>query len=288
MHLSGIRTTLVLGVTALATVLPGPGLPGGAVAVSRWAPADSAAITPGIQMRTERSMCTSNFVFTDARDRVYLGYSAHCASSDEAPVSGTNGCTTPTHPLGTVVRFEEGGSAVVGGDVVGRGRLAYSSWVTMQDLGTDDIGICEHNDFALVRVGKRHLGKVNPSVPVWGGPTGLRTAPPAVGDEVYTYGNSTLRGGLSATSPKTGYVTDRDPSGWRHYVYTVTPGIPGDSGSGYLDAAGRAFGTLSTVGFAPYPAENGVGDLAKELAFAQQHSGIAGLRLVKGTEPFTG
>ena len=39
---------------------------------------------------------------------------------------------------------------------------------------------------------------------------------------------------------------------------------------------------------APVPGENGIGDLAKELAFAQKHSGIGGLRLVKGTEPFSG
>ena len=38
-----------------------------------------------------------------------------------------------------------------------------------------------------------------------------------------------------------------DHGGWSHDVYTVTPGIPGDSGSGFLDADGRAFGTLSTV-----------------------------------------
>jgi hypothetical protein len=36
------------------------------------------------------------------------------------------------------------------------------------------------------------------------------------------------------------------------------------------------------------PGENGVGDLARELAYAQQHSGIPGLRLVEGTEPFAG
>ena len=59
-------------------------------------------------------------------------------------------------------------------------------------------------------------------------------------------------------------------------------------GSGFLDADGRAFGILSTIAARAVPGENGVGDLARELAFAQQHSGIAGLRLVKGTEPFTG
>ena len=37
---------------------------------------------------------------------------------------------------------------------------------------------------------------------------------------------------------------------------------------------------LSTLGLAPLPASNSIGDLAKELAFAQAHSGISGLSLV--------
>ena len=71
------------------------------------------------------------------------------------------------------------------------------------------------------------------------------------------------------------------------HVYTVTPGVPGDSGSGFLDDHGRAVGTLSTVAVAPLPASNGLGTLARELDYAQQHSGIGGLHLVRGTEPFT-
>ena len=63
-------------------------------------------------------------------------------------------------------------------------------------------------------------------------------------------------------------------------------GIPGDSGSGFLSAGGKAVGTLSTLGLAPLPASNNIGDLSKELAFAQAHSGISGLQLVDGTEPF--
>jgi hypothetical protein len=50
----------------------------------------------------------------------------------------------------------------------------------------------------------------------------------------------------------------------------VTPGIPGDSGSGVLNAAGQAIGVLSTVALAPLPLSNGVGDLAKELEYARQ------------------
>ena len=43
----------------------------------------------------------------------------------------------------------------------------------------------------------------------------------------------------------------------------------------------------STLGLAPLPLSNNIGDLARELAFAQEHSGIPGLKLALGTEPFS-
>jgi hypothetical protein len=67
----------------------------------------------------------------------------------------------------------------------------------------------------------------------------------------------------------------------------VTPGIPGDSGSGFLDDSGKAFGILSTVAIAPLPLSNGVGDLSRELSYANAH-GMSGVALALGTEPFTG
>ncbi len=44
---------------------------------------------------------------------------------------------------------------------------------------------------------------------------------------------------------------------------------------------------LSTLALAPLAGSNNVGDLDKELAYARAHSGISGLALVPGTEPFT-
>jgi hypothetical protein len=74
--------------------------------------------------------------------------------------------------------------------------------------------------------------------------------------------------------------------GWSHVVLTATPGVPGDSGSGFLNEAGRAIGVLSTLQILPLAGTNGVGDLAKELAYARTEAGFAGLELVPGTEPF--
>lgn len=250
-----------------------------------WAPAATASIHPGVQMYTEGAQCTANFVYTDGSGATYVGYAAHCAGTGEA--TDTNGCDAGSLPLGTRVDFVEGGSLLAEGTKVGSGTLAYSSWLTMQQRGETDADACAYNDLALVKVDAADVAKVNPSVPFWGGPVGIDTDGTAAGETVYSYGNSSLRAGVEALSPKQGTSLGTDPSGWSHPVYTVTPGVPGDSGSAFLDAEGNALGTLSTLALAPLAGSNGVGDLSHELSYAQAYGSIAGLRLVPGTEPFS-
>lgn len=241
-------------------------------------PAQAAAtITPGVQMFTAGAQCTANFVFADAAGRTYVGYAAHCAGKGEA--TDTNGCDTASQPYGTRVRFAEGATLATSGTTLGRGTLVYSSWRAMQRHGASRAA-CAANDFALVRVDAADAGKVSPTVPFWGGPTGLATKA-AAGSQVHSYGQSSLRP-TTLLSPKTGLSLGATNGGWGLDVYTATPGIPGDSGSGFLDERGRAVGTLSTVAIAPLAGSNGLGNLSRELDYAQQHSGIDGLRLVKG------
>ena len=256
-------------------------------AAPTWAPAATAAIHPGVMMYTQGAQCTANFVFTDAAANVYVGYAAHCAGLGAA--TDTNGCDAATLPVGTPVTFNKGGSLISEGTLLGRGTLAYSSWVTMQNKGESDDNTCAYNDLALVKVAAADVAKVNPSVPFWGGPVGIDSNGTAAGDQLYTYGNSSLRFGLSQLSPHTGISLGDSAAdgGWTHPLYTVTPGVPGDSGSGFLSADGSAVGTLSTLGLAPLPLSNNIGDLAHELAYAQANSGISGLTLVNGTEPFS-
>ena len=278
-------TTLAFG-TAIALGTTLVGTTASSTAAPTWAPAASAAITPGVQMYTDGAQCTANFVFTDASDNVYVGYAAHCAGLGEA--TDTDGCLNESVPLGTTVTFNKGGSLISSGTQVGTGTLVYSSWRTMRANGETDANTCAYNDFALVKVSNGDKGKVNPSIPFWGGPTGIDTDGTAAGDRVWSYGNSSLRAGLEPLSPKTGislgYTAGTD--GWTHPLYTVTPGVPGDSGSAFVSADGLAIGTLSTLGLAPLPLSNNIGDLAKELSYAQANSGIAGLTLALGTEPF--
>ena len=292
MRLRNPFTATLTGIALTAAAVSSVALPAEAAKVKRttavtaaWAPAGTAKIHPGVQMYTEGAQCTANFVFTDAAANVYVGYAAHCAGTGAA--TDTNGCEAGSLPLGTKVDFVENGSLLTAGQTVGTGTLVYSSWLAMQQAGTTNADACEYNDFALVKVDDAHRGKVNPSVPFWGGPVALNTDESATGEDVYSFGNSSLRAGVELLSPKRGTSLGAQGNGWTHPVYTVSPGVPGDSGSAFLDAQGNALGTLSTLAIAPLPASNGVSDLERELGFAQQHSGISGLQLVPGTEPFS-
>ncbi len=280
------RTLVATGASALLAAASLATSAGSVDAAPSWAPADTAAIHPGTMMYTDGAQCTANFVYTDGAGNVYVGYAAHCAGKGEA--TDTNGCNVDSVPLGTKVTFTNDGNLASEGTPVGTGTLAYSSWITEKQLGTSDPNTCAYNDLALVKVNAADVSKVNPSVPFWGGPTGIDTDGTKAGDRVWTYGNSSLRGGAAPLSPHTGISLGDQAAdgGWSHPLYTVTPGVPGDSGSGFLSAGGKAVGTLSTLGLAPLPASNNIGDLAKELAFAQANSGISGLTLVNGTEPF--
>jgi hypothetical protein len=242
-------------------------------AASAWAPASSATIHPGVQTFTDGAQCTANFVYQDAGG-VYLGQAAHCAGTGSA--TETNGCDAGTLPNGTPVEID-GASRP--------GTMVYSSWITMQANGESNIDACDYNDFALVKVDPADVGSVNPSVPGFGGPTGMGS-PGAAGATVYSYGNSSLRFGVRPLRPKQGKLVGTTGNGWSHDVYTVTPGIPGDSGSGFFNATGAAFGSLSTVQIAPLAGSNGVSDLSRELAYMRANSSFAGVNLVPGTEPF--
>ncbi|MEA2201194.1 MAG: hypothetical protein QOI89_1790 [Solirubrobacteraceae bacterium] len=278
------KLPILLSVSVLALLA-------GAGSASAWAPEGSATIHPGVMTFTGApsflsgaGQCTANFVFTDASGGVYLGQAAHCSSTGGS--TETNGCSTKSLPIGTPIYT---GELVNGGVQNGTraGTLAYNSWIAMQSAKEKDENTCAYNDLALIKVDADKVATVNPTVPFWGGPNGLAPGVSTQGERVFSYGNSILRLGVSALSPKTGVSLGELESngGWSQQLYTVTPGIPGDSGSGFLDATGNALGVLSTVEFAPVPASNGVGTLAKELAYANSATGL-GLSVATGTTPF--
>jgi hypothetical protein len=252
-------------ILALATIVAAPS----AIAATN-------GIHPGDQTYTNGGQCTANFIFNDGSN-TYIGQAAHCSSTGSN--TDTNGCTTQSLPLGTPV-------TILGANHPG--SLAYNSWIAMQAAHETDANTCAYNDLALVKIDPADAGLVSPNIPHWGGPVGLNTAGTASGDSVYSYGNSIIRLGITALSPKFGISNGDDGGGWTHVVTTVSPGIPGDSGSAFLDANGNALGDLSTLSVGiPGGVQNNVSDLNHELNWMHSHGGPAA-NLVLGTAAFDG
>jgi hypothetical protein len=259
-------STVCVGALALAVAAFAP------ATASAWAPADQASVHPGVMTFTDGAQCTSNFIFSDSSN-VYIGQAAHCAGTGGA--TETNGCDSGSLSIGTPVEID-GASRP--------GTLVYSSWLTMQSRGETNPDTCQFNDIALVRIDAADVAEVNPSVPGFGGPTGVGNAD--VGETVYSYGNSSLRGGITQLSPKQGTVVQTEGGGWSYTVYTATPGVPGDSGSGFLNSSGEGMGVLATIQILPTAGSNGVGDLGHELNYLRANSSFSNVQLEPGTEPF--
>jgi hypothetical protein len=265
------RSVLVAVAAALASLL-------GLASPAAAAPSARTTITPGVLMLTpvgsggETSKCTADFVFRGPDD-IYLGYAAHCAAGGDA--MGLSGCDQPTTPVGTPVLIEGANGSRT------EGLLAYTSWGTMQERGESNQTRCFYNDFALVVLDPADRRRVDPTVPRIGGPTGLDTDGTEAGEPVYSY--QPQHGG---TAVKEGESLGMEGGGLAHRVETSPAGRPGDSGSGYLNADGEAFGVLSTL-FLDGTRTNGVTDLAQALSYANRYGGIGRISLVRGDEPFT-
>ena len=266
MRLRSARLLAGLTLAASAAVAP--------LATGTASAAGTGAVHPGVMTYTAGAQCTANFIYRDA-GATYIGQAAHCSGTGAS--TETDGCLAQSLPLGTPV--EVGGASKPG-------VLAYNSWLTMQANGEKNPDACAYNDIALVKLDPADAANVDPSVPFWGGPAGLAPSTQGAGKKVYSYGNSSLRAGLSPLSPKVGTDVQDQGNGWSHTVYTVTPGIPGDSGSAFLDDQGRGLGVLSTVAIAPLAASNNVSDLSHMLDYMHTHGGPAAT-LVNGTGPFS-
>lgn len=239
--------------------LPAPGAPW------IWPALDAATIRPGVQVFIEGSQCTSNFVFLDpSNTTVFIGFAAHCATLGDDSTN-TDGCDDANEalPLGTDVEVQ-------GADHPA--SLAYTSWGTMQAAGESAAGACAANDFAFAALHADDAPKAHPAMLTFGGPTGAADSKSVgAGDKVLTFGNTGLRPGPAVLDAREGYVLGQSNGGWTTTVYTVTPGLPGDSGSGVLTGQGRALGILVTVGLTPFALSNGVTSLDRALEYAAAH-----------------
>ena len=243
-----------------------------AAGLATASPASAAAgdIRPGVMTLTDGAQCTANFVFTNGAD-TFIGQAAHCSGTGGS--TETNGCDAGSLPLGTKVEVD---------GATQPGTLVYNSWLAMQAVGETDPDTCQYNDFALVKIDPADVASVSPSIPVLGGPTGIDRDGVGTGEDVFSYGNSSLRLGISQLSPKQGVSLGTDSGGWNHPVYTVSPGIPGDSGSAFVNDQGQALGILSTLAIAPLAGSNGVSDLGKSLDYANAKGALGTVSLVQG------
>ena len=208
-----MRGTLAVAfVVAVMALLPS--------AASAWAPADQATIHPGVQT-VHRGRAVHRQLHLHRGGNTYIGQAAHCAGTGAA--TDTNGCDAGSLPLGTPVEID-------GRQPAGHARLqlvARPCSSTARPTPTP----ATYNDFALVKIDPADVDKVNPSVPGFGGPTGVG------GPSANRRRRVLLRQLLAARRASPSSAPSRARSchrghGWSRTVYTVTPGIPGDSGSG--------------------------------------------------------
>ncbi len=211
----------------------------------QWPDADVADIRPGSRIVIQDvGQCTANFVFRGTghrSDRLYLGTAAHCVGEN----------------IGNAVRLRSSSGTVIG-------NVAFSAWKESGHslgLGGSD------RDFALIELDPAVHGRVHPSMIHFGGPTGLMPVEEvAAAQKVATYGNSGLRYGVHPSNHREGYVTSVNEP-WTVYVFTVTPAVWGDSGSGMIMGDGRALGVVVTLGFVP-PGSTGITALSTSLDLA--------------------
>ena len=262
----GLAVTAALLAPAVASAEPQRG----------FAPVEDAAIGPGVQVATPvgngAELCTANFVYSDG-SAVYLGTAAHCMGTEDAG-SSVDGCTEPVMDEGTriAIRGRDGKEYA--------GTLAYDSWATMQANGEKDPAVCTENDLALIEIAPEDVARTSPTVPGVGGPTELDTDGTKDGEKVYSYQPNQV-----GVAPHKQGVSLGQPDPWTHVVATSPPGVPGDSGSGYVDAQGRAFGSLSSL-MAP-TTTNGVADIAQALSYAAENGPVGDVSLVPGDRPFS-
>jgi hypothetical protein len=233
--------------TAASWTLDGSADPADTSQSEDWPSLEEADIRPGVRVVTG-GQCTSSFLFEDqATGDLFLGLASHCVDEvgQEADIYNVS-----DEPFAT-------------------GTVAYRSF-----------DHTDAHDFALVEIPDEVADRAHPAVLQFGGPTGLADSDAfTVGEHVVSYGNSQLRQGLEPTNPREGYLTN--PGEQESDITALTPGIPGDSGSGVMDDQGRALGVLITVGVSASvgtdgagTGTNGITNLDVALAFAEDQTGM--------------
>lgn len=180
-----------------------------------WASPDLASIYPGASLG---GYCTFNFLFTDDAGSAYIGTAGHCTDGPGERVQlGSTGET-----IGTVVVDSDTSS-----------EMADSA------------------DFSLVRLDADRIDEANPTVPTWGGPTGVLTEDAASpGMPVGFHGYGLLFELFEPTRSRAGVLVQMSQT---HYDSDM-PAVNGDSGAPIVGLdSGLAIGVVSHYGVFDVP-----------------------------------
>lgn len=211
-------------------------------------------VRPGAFIETPLGGCTLNFLFTGSDRNRYIGTAGHCFLG-EGPFPVDAGEKVYRWPKGPIVKD-------AAGTIIGRAVYAV---------------LQQPKDFALIRL--LPGVKASASMCFFGGPTSASTATgPGF---IHYFGNGLAIGEiLPARSALVTNVTSPD------HVYAQGVVLPGDSGGGVIDDAGRAVGVLVTTGVhADRPSDSGTVGITRLQPQLARAAKILRLRFTLRTAP---
>ena len=200
-------------------------------------------------MYTDGAQCTANFVYTDGAGNTYVGYAAHCAGTGRG-----HGHRRLQHP---VPPARHQGDLQRGRQPGRRGHPGRHRHARLQLLADHAEERREgHQHLRLQRPGAgqgRQRATPARSTPRSRSgaarPASTPTAPPpATGSTPTATPASAPASSSSSRTPARASATTRPTAAGRTRSTPSRPGIPGDSGSGFMSADGPALGVLSTRG----------------------------------------
>lgn len=199
-------------------------------------------IGPGSHLFIRRNgntyACTANFVWQSGGTQ-YLGAAGHCFLASNKTATHGPGADASMSGVSVSVCVEQcyfGGQTgfIYTGVEVGLGSVAYAR----QHLGGNVAGY----DFGVVAIPSSLASRVRPSMPVWGGPTGISPTD-ALPGPVCHYGYGVVFGEAFPTQARTGSGFIYNERYWTGHLASAF----GDSGSSVV-ACGPGTGGLQGAG----------------------------------------
>ncbi len=181
-------------------------------------PTSCGGVRPGAPVESDTGLCSFNFLFTASNGTRYMGTAGHCILGD-SPIGSDVG--EQTWAPGTGPEARDGAGKRVG-------EFAYAV-------------LKDPKDFALIRLDAGV--PASPEMCHFGGPTGVNTSTGSATTVLHHYGQGV---GVSLALPARSAVAQGTPD--PDHVFAIGGVVPGDSGSGIIDAAGNAVGVIVTTG----------------------------------------